>query len=355
MRWSLGLFAVAISACSGDTRFGVGDAAPQDSGPRDIPAFDAGLIDSGPRPDSGPPGDAGFADPDTLLEGLHRIDGLDTWVVVLGTLTSTHPAAIVLHDGPGLSHEYLLPHLKSIMPGRTLVLYDMRAMGRSGFGDGTGTSTITADEHARDLGDVIDFLGGFRDVATVDLVGHGYGAGIAMLYAAANPERVDHLVLTAPYPASQHQFLDTDALTMRRLSTDERMRISNITNRSECLRDFSLCYLQVWAIIGPHLMCLENLDRWSEMNFMFGNYRAKIFVELELRDKNYDWRQLMAAVTATTTVISGDCDVNGTEIGRTYTSSIAGAVHHRILTSGHFPFVEAPEEYNRLLREALAR
>ena len=67
------------------------------------------------------PTDAGFADPTTLLEGVEVLDGLRTYVKMMGTLTSTMPPLVFLHAGPALSHEYLLPHMKEFADDRLLV------------------------------------------------------------------------------------------------------------------------------------------------------------------------------------------------------------------------------------------
>src|SRR5207247_8202054 len=93
-----------------------------------------------------------------LRQGTETVSGLSTYVELLGTLTSTAPPLVLLHGGPGLSHEYLLPHMLFLATGRLLVLYDMRAMGESGVSDGTRSSTITMAQHAADLGNLLAHL-----------------------------------------------------------------------------------------------------------------------------------------------------------------------------------------------------
>src|SRR5688500_17620390 len=60
---------------------------------------DAGRIDGGRR-------DVGFDDPATIIQGIEQIEGLETFVKVQGTLTSTLPPVFLLPTGPQLSHEY---------------------------------------------------------------------------------------------------------------------------------------------------------------------------------------------------------------------------------------------------------
>jgi len=356
----LASFAALIAAgCNGDdtktdagNRPAIMDAGPinRDSGVHIVDGGTAG--DAGGHPD-GQVMDAGFTDPDTLLEGRHDINGLLTYVRVLGTFTSTMPPAVVLHSGPAISHEYLLPHMKVLMEGRTLIFYDMRATGLTSFGDGTGTSTITAAEHAEELRELLDYLNQYTDTSRVDVVGHGYGAGIATLFTAANNSRVSRLILLTPYPANNAERLERIQEQNRRLTGADRQQLSAIMNRRECLRDISLCFLQLWAVYGPHEMCSDNRDRFQQLNFLHGSFRAQVFVDTQLRDSNYDWRPQMQAITVPTTVISGDCDPIPVATGATYASEIPNAVHHTLSDSGHFPMVESPERFNFLLRRAL--
>lgn len=87
-----------------------------------------------------------------------------------------------------------------------VVLYDMRGHGRSDHTRG-GYDLATQTE---DLGAVIRHAVGRSDPDSdahepVTLVGHSYGAMVALAYALAHPERVARLILVdAPHPLSRH-------------------------------------------------------------------------------------------------------------------------------------------------------
>lgn len=349
--------ALSLWACDGDdtntdagTRPTQLDATPRADTGIHI-ADGGGSGDAGTHPDATFT-DAGFMDPDTLLAGRHDIDGLLTYVKMLGTLTSTMPPVVVLHSGPSIAHEYLLPHMKVIMEGRTLIFYDMRAAGLTSFGT-TGTSTITVAEHAQDLDELIDFTARFTNTTRVDLVGHGYGGGVAALYAASHPTKVGRLILVTPYPAKNDYLVARINEQQRRLSSADRNQLSMIRNRRECLRDISLCFLQLWGVTGPKEMCADKRDRFGELTFLNGSFRAQYFVETQLRDSGYDWTTTLQQISTPTTIISGDCDPIPVDSALTYAAEIPNAVHHRLSDSGHFPMVESPERFNALLRAAL--
>jgi proline iminopeptidase len=109
--------------------------------------------------------------------------------------------AVMLHGGPGASHDYLRPGLDAVaVPGRRrLFYYDQRGSGRSPLAPGvapTGWQT-----HVADLDAVRVHLGG----APLTLVGYSWGALLAMLYAIENRDRVARLVLVSPAPAAARE------------------------------------------------------------------------------------------------------------------------------------------------------
>jgi proline iminopeptidase len=111
------------------------------------------------------------------------------------------PALVVLHGGPGASHEYLLPQLLELASARDTLLYDQRGGGRSKTDDRT---PITWQVQVADLAMVLAEQG----ERAPTIVGYSWGALLAMLYtieAAAGrsgplPAR---LVLLDPAPVTR--------------------------------------------------------------------------------------------------------------------------------------------------------
>ena len=99
--------------------------------------------------------------------------------------------AIALHGGPGSPHDYLEP-LAALGDARPLVFYDQLGCGRSERPD--DLSLWTLQRFVDELDAVIDASGHAR----VHLVGHSWGAMLAVDYALAKPARVASLVLHSP-------------------------------------------------------------------------------------------------------------------------------------------------------------
>jgi proline iminopeptidase len=126
---------------------------------------------------------------------------------------------LVLHGGPGASHDYLLPQMLQLAGTRELVLYDQRGGGRSRV-----DSTVAVDwrAHVEDLDRVIGEFG----LRPVTIVGYSWGALLAMLHATEaaagrTTHRPDALLLIDPAPISRSHRAEFEAEFERRQSSPE--------------------------------------------------------------------------------------------------------------------------------------
>lgn len=101
------------------------------------------------------------------------------------------PPVIVLHGGPGASHDYLRPAFSRLADEFRLYFYDQR---------GGGRSTV---ERPREIGwrDHVADLESLRrewEFQRLTLLGYSWGGLLALLYASEYPDRVGTLALVAP-------------------------------------------------------------------------------------------------------------------------------------------------------------
>jgi proline iminopeptidase len=112
------------------------------------------------------------------------------------------PALLLLHGGPGASHEYLLPQMLELAKDHRLVLYDQRGGGRSRHDD--DRESITWQLQVADVA----LVAAERQVTPLDLVGYSWGALLALLYVIeAREGRVSpvpaRLALIDPAPVTR--------------------------------------------------------------------------------------------------------------------------------------------------------
>jgi proline iminopeptidase len=122
-----------------------------------------------------------------VTEATVPVNGVRLYVRIVGD----GPDVVVLHGGPGAQHDYLLPQFDALARGRRLRYYDQRGGGRSPV---PRDVPVGWREHVHDLDALIDLW----DLEPVTLLGYSWGALLALLYAASNPERVGRLALVSP-------------------------------------------------------------------------------------------------------------------------------------------------------------
>lgn len=107
---------------------------------------------------------------------------------------------LVLHGGPGASHEYLLPQMLRLGDSRDLLFYDQRGGGRSRTDD---PSPVTAQVQVDDLAAVIAEF----SLEPLTIVGYSWGGLLALLYLIAAGDgrvpRPSRLVLIDPAPVNR--------------------------------------------------------------------------------------------------------------------------------------------------------
>jgi len=121
------------------------------------------------------------------------------------------PPLVCVPGGPGQAVEYL-GELGGLSGQRTLILLDNRGTGASQAPRDPGTYRV--DRLVAD----VESLRGHLGLDRMDLFGHSASGGICLLYAAAYPDRLDHLVLVSPSlrVTGMPSDLDVDEVLARR-------------------------------------------------------------------------------------------------------------------------------------------
>ena len=120
----------------------------------------------------------------------------ETWYRITGDLrpddAGAPPPLIVLHGGPGATHDYLLAIADLADSGRAVVHYDQVGNGRSTHYPERGADFWTVDLFVRELHNLVDALG-LRERHHV--LGQSWGGFLAQEYALTHPQGLRALVL----------------------------------------------------------------------------------------------------------------------------------------------------------------
>ncbi|GGD49169.1 proline iminopeptidase-family hydrolase [Erythrobacter arachoides] len=147
---------------------------------------------------------AAWAEADREL--MVPVEGGRVWVRVNGDLDSEgHPPAIFIHGGPGGTH-LGLAGLTALADERAVILYDQLDSGRSDHpGD---PANWRVERFVAELEAIRQALG----VERWHVIGHSWGAALALEYAAAYPQHTASAVLGGTYISTPHWIMGTNLL-----------------------------------------------------------------------------------------------------------------------------------------------
>jgi proline iminopeptidase len=244
---------------------------------------------------------------------------------------------LVLHGGPGASHDYLLPQLLELARDRELIFYDQRGGGRSRRDD---DGPITWRTQVEDLTAVV------RECALEppSLVGYSWGGLLAMLHAieaaagraAVGPRR---MVLIDPAPVTRRYREEFEAEFNRRQQSDtiRSMReqfaasgLQEMDREAYRQRAFELSVAGYFA--DP-----AQAARLTPFR-VIGKVQKSIWESLG----DYDLRAALGAVKCPALVVHGSEDPIPAESSREIAAAL-GARFVLLEGSGHVPYVEAPD------------
>ena len=287
-------------------------------------------------------------------EGFVPFRGHRTWYRVVGEREEEgkHPV-LVLHGGPGGTHDYLESLAALAETGRRVVFYDQLGCGRS---DRADESLWTVETYVDEVGAIRDALG----LDTIHLFGNSWGGMLAMEYALTGPSGVASLVL-ASSPSSVPQWIEETARLRRELPDDvqavlDRHEAAGTTGdpeyeaACEVFYRRHVCRLPEWPeyVLRSFAFIAEHGEVYRHMN---GPSEFHVVGTL----RNWDVTDRLADLRVPTLVVTGEHDEATPEINRTVSSAIPGAESVILPGCSHMAHAEEPAAYCRLLDEFMSR
>ena len=283
-----------------------------------------------------------------------RVDGCRLFVCELG---DGAPLA-VLHGGPDFDHAYLRPELDRLAGSARLVYYDQRGRGRTTAG--VRPTDVTMGSEIRDL----DALRAHLGVEAVAVLGHSWGAVVAMEYAARHPGRVTHLVLLNPAPATRADWVLLGESLARHRSPADVERMTEIAGTTAFKQgdaaaeaDYYRAHFRM-TLRQPGL--LEELVLRLRRHFTADGVLAARAIEERLYDETcrtdgFDLLPGLRGLTVPTLVLTGEHDFIPVEAAARIAGAVPGARLAVLPGCGHFTFLERPDDVHAEIGALLAR
>ena len=266
---------------------------------------------------------------------------------------------IVLHGGPDFDHGYLLPELDRLSDAFRLLYYDQRGRGRSAENVRPDDVTLASDL------DDIDRVRSYYELDAIVLLGHSWGAVLALEYALRNPTRVSHLILMNPAPVSASDLAAVRKAYLERLGAAMDRQRTIVASAAYQSGEPEAVAARYRIHFQPSLKRPGDYERMmARMKAGFvsqgkdGIIKARAVEDRLMRDTwnvpGYDLLPKLGRLAIPTLVIAGDHDymVGAAErIAR----AIPSAESVTVKNCGHFVFLECAGEVRIALDNFVGR
>jgi L-proline amide hydrolase len=292
-------------------------------------------------------------------EGTVDFRGWRTWYRVSGALDPASPLApvVLLHGGPGATHDYLDAMRGLAADGRAVVQYDQLGNGRSTHLRDRGADFWTVDLFCDELDNLLAALG---LAGRYHVLGQSWGGCLALEHALRRPDGLRALVL-ADTLASIPDF----AAECRRLLADLPADVqATIRRHEEAGTTADPAYTEACIVFYKRHVC--RLETWPDevvRSFqaieddptVYGtmNGPSEFTVIGTIRDWQVTGR--LGEIAVPTLMVSGRHDEATPRLQETLRDGIAGSEWVCFEDSSHMPHVEEPERWLEVVGGFLRR
>ena len=269
---------------------------------------------------------------------------------------------LIVHGGPGASHDYFLPYLLPLIKNNRLIFIDERGSGRSQKLE--NTKGYTVENMVEDVEAIRQALG----LGKISLLGHSYGGVLALAYALKYQENLSHLILCSTFHSSakMNQLFEK---MKERMNPELRARIDRMEleglyghgkdyEKSRYTNDYMVA---AWGegyfpyLYGNHPDA--NYDPIANGNMSWDLYRemwgshGEFVIDGNLSTVEYTER--LSSIKVPTLITVGDHDECGPSLSQEMQSKIAGSELVVFPKSGHMTFVDQPDLFISTVNEFL--
>jgi proline-specific peptidase len=280
-----------------------------------------------------------------LQDGFVDAKGVMIYYVTVGR----GAPLVIVHGGPGASHDYFLPYLLPLARHNRLIFIDERGSGRSEkLEDPAG---YTVENMVEDVEAVRQALA----LGKISLLGHSYGGALAQAYALKYQKNLTHLILGSTW--SSTVALNQIFVRMKeKMPTQLRERINSM--EAEGLFGHGLDYqknrytneymVAAWGEgYFPYIYQNRpdpNYDPVASGNISWDLYRemwgshGEYVVDGNLKSVEYTDR--LTGIKVPTLILVGDHDECDPSLSEAMHAKIAGSEMVVLPKAGHMTFVD---------------
>jgi proline iminopeptidase len=289
-----------------------------------------------------------------IKEGFVDVHGLFLYYTEVGE----GQPLIVLHGGPGGSHNYFFPYLMPLARTNRLIFMDERGSGRSGkLEDPSG---YTVENMAEDVEALRQALG----LRSITLLGHSFGGVVAQAYALKYQKNLSRLILANTFDSTRElnqvwTNLKTkiDPEHLQRIEALEKDGLFNKGKPWEHGR-YTAEYAELawgWAYYpymyenhpNPNYNPLSNLGiAWDVYREMSGS-NGEFIIDGNMTSVEY--AEKLRTLRIPTLIVAGEHDAWSLQMSEEMHSNILGSQLAVLPKSKHMTFVDQTEMFNNIV------
>jgi len=279
-----------------------------------------------------------------VTEGKLQINSAEIYYKIIGNGYPT----FILHGGPGDTHDTML-QLRELADHYKLIFYDQRAAGRS-TGD-VDTASHTVDQFVDDLEQLRLKLA----PGQINIIGGSWGAMLAMQYASKYSQNINAMVLMSSMGVSSEYFNIYQSNIEKNRTKEDSLSLEQIKETDEFKNRYPEAMEEYWRIYfrayfyNPDLVAGINLwMRDTTYKQIHGRY-AKLWEFFN----DYDIHDDLKKISCRTLILHGDHDPTPIEWVQPIHDNIAESQISIIKNTGHWLWVESPDQIFPLIRNFL--
>ncbi len=262
---------------------------------------------------------------------------------------------VIVHGGPGATHDYFLPYLLPLARKNKLIFIDER---------GSGKSQKLEDPSGYTVENMVEDVEAVRQalvLGKITLLGHSYGGVLAQAYALEYQSNLSHLILCSTFPSTA-EMNEVFVRMKQNMSPDLRQRIDAMEKaglfghgRDWEKNRYTIEYMNAAWGEGyfPYVYRNHpdpNYDPVNDGNTAWDVYRemwgsdGEFVIDGNLKSAEYVDR--LATIHVPTLIIAGDHDEVDPSLSQQMHEKIAGSKIEILPKSGHMTFVDQTGMFN---------
>lgn len=271
---------------------------------------------------------------------------------------------LIVHGGPGASHDYFLPYLLPLMRSSRLIFIDER---------GSGKSSKLSDPREYTVANMVEDVETVRQalgLGKISLLGHSYGGVIAEAYALKYGRNLSHLILGSTFASTKE--LNQALAKMKAAMAPKDVERVNALEGAGLFGKGEIWehgrYPEEYAKLawgkGYYPFIYQNRPdpnydpassntstAWDVYREMWGS-DGEFIVDGNLSQVEYV--DQLSQIKVPTLIIVGDHDESDPDMSREMHEKIAGSQLVILPKSGHMTFVDQPDGFLDAVRSFVA-